>query len=402
MTAAASAEIAREIENLSVDLRVARGETQESGKGRAARSDGEAGDEEEGRSRGQGARGKKEESGEGEIRGEEKVTFRPYWVQRNGLSVRSDWRTLIELKQAFRELQPDAILAYTIKPIIWGAIAARAVPKARFVALVTGLGFAFQGNTLKRRLLNALVVRLYRCALRRADAVMFQNSDNRDEFLNRKIVPPEKCHVVSGSGINVQRFAHSPLPDGPPRFLMIARFLGEKGVREYASAARIVRQQHPTATFSLIGFADPSPDGIPLETVRQWHSEGIIEHVGETWDVIPHLQNCHVYCLPSYHEGMPRTVLEAMAVGRPILTTRVSGCRETVVEGENGWLVPKADAAALAERMVWFIEHPERWPSMGCASRRVAEDRFDVRKVNARMLEILGLKNQPADAPETR
>jgi glycosyltransferase involved in cell wall biosynthesis len=235
------------------------------------------------------------------------------------------------------------------------------------------------------------VIRLYRAALHRATAVIFQNCDNRDEFIQLKIVPPEKCRVVSGSGINVNQFTTTPLPPSAPRFLLIARLLGEKGIREFAQAARIIKAEFPEAEFQLVGPEDPSPDGIPLHEVQAWHDSGVIQYAGATRDVRPFLQDCHVYCLPSYHEGMPRTVLEAMATGRPILTTAVSGCKETVQPGVNGWLVPKADAHALAERMRWFLLNRDQWPIMGAASRKLAEEKFDVRKVNADMLLIMGL-----------
>jgi glycosyltransferase involved in cell wall biosynthesis len=319
------------------------------------------------------------------------VRFIPYSIHRNSLSPRGDLRTLGDLRRIFREKNPEVILAYTIKPIIWGAIAARRVPRARFFAMVTGLGYGFQGDSLKRRLLTALVVRLYRFALRRANKVIFQNADNRDEFVARRIVPAEKCHVVSGSGINTERFSPAPMPDGSLHFLLIARLLGEKGIREYVQAARKVKEKFPDIRFSLVGPEDPSPDGIPIAEVRQWHEQRIINYLGATTDVRPFIQECHVYCLPSYHEGMPRTVLEAMAMARPILTTDVSGCKETVVPGTNGWLVPKADVDALAERIIWFVQNRDQVESMGRASRKIAEEKFDVNKVNAEMMRIMGL-----------
>ncbi len=329
------------------------------------------------------------------------VDFRPYSIERNSLNLGSDLRTLSELRTAFAELRPEFILAYTIKPIIWGGIACRLSnwgrgPEAQYFALVTGLGYAFQGGSLKRRLLRAVVTRLYRVALKRARGVIFQNADNRDLFVERRIVPAEKCHVVNGSGIPMDEFAQSALPGvskegGAPHFLLIARLLGEKGIREYFQAAAQVKAKYPEAQFSLVGPEDPSPDGIPVDEVRRWQEAGVGKYYGATTDVRPFLADCHVYCLPSYHEGMPRTVLEALAIGRPILTTDVPGCRETVEPGVNGWLVPAADVGALVERMVWFIEKREQWQAMGDASREIAEEKFDVRKVNEKMLEILGI-----------
>lgn len=317
--------------------------------------------------------------------------FRPYSIKRNRIDPKADWQTLKELKTILKEIQPDRILAYTIKPIIWGSIAARRVPGCDVFALVTGLGYTFQGKTIKRRMLNAAVIGLYRFALRRVAAVIFQNSDNRDEFVRLKIAPASKCYVVNGSGINTNRFTKAPLPEGTPRFLLIARLLGEKGIREYCRAAEIVKKRFPDAIFDLVGPEDPSPDGLPIDEVLQWSNDGTVNYLGATQDVRPFIANSHIYVLPSYHEGMPRTVLEAMAMGRPILTTDVTGCRETVVDGRNGWLVPMADFDALAERMIWFIENRIQWQQMAIESRRIAEEKFDVKKVNSDMMQIMGI-----------
>lgn len=319
------------------------------------------------------------------------VTFRPFPVQRNAMNPLCDFKTLLTLRKAYRELKPDIAFAYTIKPVIWGGFALRGNTRVRFYALVTGLGFAFQEGSLFRKLLTALVSRLYRVSFARASKVIFQNPDNRDLFIAKGIVPKEKCALVNGSGVDVVRFTVAPLPADGVVFLTIGRLLGEKGFREYAQAARIVKERYPDAVFRLVGPTDPSPDGISLEEVKGWQAAGWIEYLGESKDVRPHLAGCHVYVLPSYHEGLPRTVLEAMAMGRPILTTDVPGCRETVIPGDNGWLVPKADAKALAERMIWFIENRQEWQRMAQRSRQMAEERFDVHKVNRDLMEIMEL-----------
>ncbi len=185
----------------------------------------------------------------------------------------------------------------------------------------------------------------------------------------------------------------TPLPAGPAHFLLIARLLGEKGIREFCEAAKQVKSTYPEAKFSIVRPEDPSPDGIPIEEIESWHKSGTVCYHGATSDVRPFLNDCHIYTLPSYHEGMPRTVLEAMAMGRPILTTDVVGCRETVEQGVNGFLVPNADSDALAERMIWFIENRDQWQAMGDASRKIVEDKFDVHKVNAEMLRIMGIQS---------
>ena len=318
--------------------------------------------------------------------------FISYDIDRNGMNPLRDFATYSHLKRLYSTHKPDIVLAYTIKPVIWGGIAARSFPSIRFSSLITGLGYAFQGQSVRRRMLSNVVTHLYRFSLRRAESVIFQNQDNLRIFVSRGIVPESKCRIVPGSGVSLFHYKQEPIPDGEIRFLLIARLLKEKGIREYVEAAKIVKKQFPSARFLLVGPSDPSPDGIPLDVVKNWDSEGVIEYRGATTDVRPFLNDCHVFVLPSYHEGMPRTVLEAMATGRPILTTDVCGCRETVENGKNGWLVPKADSQALAERMIWFLKHPSQLAIMGNESRTLAEKRFDVEIVSSKMLEILQIQ----------
>ncbi len=319
--------------------------------------------------------------------------FCSYPVQRNGLNPLRDIQTLFALRKSFHELKPDVVLAYTIKPVSWGGLAVRGLKDISFFALITGLGFSFQGVGIMRKILTQSISLLYRASLKNARSVIFQNLENRDEFINRYIISPEKCSVVAGSGVDLSYFSEDAFPISSPVFLCIARLLGEKGLREYSQAAKIVKQCYPDAVFRLLGPPDPSPDRISLDEVHEWQEKRFVEYLGAVDDVRPYISACHVYVLPSYHEGMPRSVLEAMSMGRPILTTTAPGCKETVIEGKNGFLVPVKDVEALAERMIWFIEHRDQWPRMGQASRRMAEDRFDVHKINAELLRIMGLDN---------
>jgi len=315
------------------------------------------------------------------------VSFHSIPIRRNGLNPFGDLVLFWQLYRDYKKFKPRAVLAYTIKPVIWGGLAAR-LAGVPFYGLVTGLGFAFQGDGFKRKLLTLIVTKLYSSALKQANAVIFQNKDNRDVFIQRKIMHSDKCHVVNGSGVNISRFENKDIPEVEVTFLCVARLLKEKGLREYAAAAAVVKAKYPRVRFHLVGPEDPSPDGIPLSEVKAWDS---IEYLGETEDVRPFIEQCHVYVLPSYHEGLPRSTLEAMAVGRAVLTTDAVGCRETVVEGENGFMVPVADHVKLADRMIWFIEHRLQLASMGKASRDLVEQRFDVRKVNADILSIMEL-----------
>lgn len=316
-----------------------------------------------------------------------------YPLSRNGLNAFDDLNTVAALISIFRKLKPEVVVAYTIKPIIWGSIAARFSSVYKFHAMVTGLGYAFQKEGFKKSVLNNLVKFLYRCSLKQAESVIFQNPDNMHTFIENGIVTAEKCHLVNGSGVNLSHFENEPLPQ-EPRFLLIARLLGDKGIREYAEAADLVKERYPNATFDLVGPEDPSPDGIDISEINKLHDKGVITYHGATNDVRPYIKDCSIFVLPSYHEGMPRTVLEAMAMGRPILTTDVPGCRETVVNGENGWLVEKANVDQLAERMIWFIENQEQWSVMGNKSHAMANEKFDVHKVNAEILKIMGLSDE--------
>lgn len=309
--------------------------------------------------------------------------------QRNGLNPINDLKSLMALKKLFKREKPDFILCYTIKPVIWGGLAAL-LTGTKFYALVTGLGFALQGESFKRKMLTKLVSFLYRISLSHATKVVFQNSDNRDLFVGRNIIPLDKSEVVNGSGVDISHFSNCDLPSfqNGIHFLCVARLLGEKGLREYAKAALTVKAKYPKANFLLVGPEDTSLDGIALNEVQSWSE---VDYLGSTQDVRPFIEKVHVYVLPSYHEGLPRSTIEAMAMGRPVITTDAVGCKETVEEGINGFKVPVSDAAGLADKMIWFIEHSDQIEPMGLASRKMAEEKFDVHKVNARMLEIMGL-----------
>ena len=316
------------------------------------------------------------------------VKYEPIFLNRHSLNAAGDLRTLINLLNLIKKQKPHLVLAHGIKLVIWGGISA-SIRNVPFFALITGLGFAFQGKTLKRRILTKLVSFLYRIALRKSKAVIFQNEDNRDLFINKGIVPRCKTYIVNGSGVDIKKYSYAKQPDTDVSFLLVSRLLGEKGLREYAAAAKIVKDQFPQIKFDLVGAEDESLDAISLEEVNSWRN--YVNYNGSTDDVRPYIKKCHVYVLPSYHEGLPRSTLEAMSMGRPILTTDAAGCKETVDEGINGFMVPVGSSKKLAEKMIWFIENKDKIAIMGKKSRNMAETRFDVRKVNEEMLRILGI-----------
>ena len=313
---------------------------------------------------------------------------------RTGMNPLADLRSLLSLWYLMRCIRPDYVLGYTIKPVIYGSLAARLARVPRRFALITGLGYAFQGQEDGedgRGLLRSLVQRLYAVALHGAHKVFFQNPDDQALFRMLGILPSATpSFVVNGSGVDVAEYSVAPLPTAP-RFLLIARLLGDKGVREYAEAARQIRSRHPDAVFSLVGWIDENPDAIKQDELDAWVVEGTLEFIGRLSDVRPAIAACSVYVLPSYREGTPRTVLEAMAMGRAIITTDAPGCRETVVDDDNGFLVPVKTVNELVVAMQRFIVERELAARMGSRSREIAEQKYDVHRVNAEMLKEMGI-----------
>ncbi|MGH6915423.1 MAG: glycosyltransferase family 4 protein, partial [Geminicoccales bacterium] len=233
---------------------------------------------------------------------------------------------------------------------------------------------------------------LYRASLACCRSVFFQNQDDLDEFRRLGIVSERQELIrVDGSGVDTDYYGFARPQPEPPTFLLIARLLRDKGIVEYAEAARRLRAQYPQARFQLLGPVDDNPSAVAAAELDRWRAEGAIDYLGAADDVRPYLRASSVYVLPSYREGMPRTVLEAMSTGRAIITTDTPGCRETVVPGANGYLVPVRDADALAVAMRRFITRPDLAIAMGAQSREIALQRFDVRRVNAVMLKAMEL-----------
>ncbi len=312
-------------------------------------------------------------------------------TERHGMNPLREMAYVRRLRGVIQSARPDVVLAYTAKPVAWGVPAARAAGVERVVALVTGLGFAFtDGGGWRRVVAGGALAALYRRALGRCSVVVFQNRDDREELARLGVLPAGiRTEVVGGSGIDLDVFGRAAVPPSPA-FLMIARLLGNKGVREYARASAMLARKHPSVPFRLAGWFDDGPDAVAGSEMEAWQTAGI-EYVGRLEDVRPALAQCSCYVLPSYREGTPRTVLEAMATGRAIVTTEVPGCRQTVEVGANGFLVPTRDPFALAAAMERFVLEPGLAVRMGEASRRLAEERFDVRMVNRVMLSCLGL-----------
>jgi glycosyltransferase involved in cell wall biosynthesis len=304
------------------------------------------------------------------------VPFHPIALKRTGLNPLVDGNSSWQIAKLLRRIKPDAMLAYTAKPVIFGLLAARLCRVRNRYAMITGLGFALIGETKKRLLLKKLTLLLYRIALHNSRAVFFQNID--DELLFRREVLQSKTptFILRGSGVNSQYFSSAELPDNPPtKFLFIGRILAEKGVRELAEAARVLLSFNPgKVEFHTVGWVDASPTGITQSEFDEWVSEGLFIHHGRVEDVRPFIAASHVLVLPSYREGTSRSVLEAMSMQRAIVSTDAPGCREPVVANTTGLLVPIKDSAALAKALQRFIDEPNLINQFGTAGQaRITE-----------------------------
>jgi len=319
--------------------------------------------------------------------------YRQIPLHRTGLNPLKDVKTLFSLRKVLKEIKPDIVFSYTVKPIVYGSIAAHMAGVRRMYALISGLGYVFIGQTFKQRLLTQIVAFLYRRGLKYNQVVFFQNPDDLHLFVSKSIVPKTvKPVLVNGSGVNIEKFAFAPPKLSPVTFLLIARLIKDKGILEYVESARLLKQKYPAAKCQLLGPLDINPAAITQEQLERWTKEGIIEYLGKTNDVRPYIADASVFVLPSfYREGTPRSVLEAMSMGRPIITTDAPGCRETVIDGKNGFLVSVKDVDALKSAMEKFILEPDLISQMGKQSRIIAEEKYDVRKVNRAILKEMGL-----------
>jgi len=313
-------------------------------------------------------------------------------MRRTGLNPFFDVVTFLNILFILIKVRPGLMLSYTVKPVVYGGVAAWVAGVERRFSLITGLGYAFADNASSKHQVLKMLVRLFYCSsLKRSHGVFFQNPDDESLFRGLGILPARvPSFIVNGSGVNTAEYFPSPLP-AKTSFLLIARLLGGKGVREYVDAARIVKLKHPDVRFKLVGWIDENPDAISQCELDSWVESGTVEFLGKLSDVRPAIADCSVYVLPSYREGTPRTVLEAMAMGRPVITTDAPGCRETLVDGYNGFLVPVKDVGALVVAMLRFVESPDVISMMGDKSRIIAEKKYDVNKVNSFMLERMGV-----------
>lgn len=325
------------------------------------------------------------------------VDFAHIPMARVGLNPITDLQTLWSIWRLLWKLKADLVLSYTMKPIIYGGIAARLAHVPSRCFLVTGLGRVFsQGydKTLKGSFLKRVSIWLYRRAFTGARVVFAYNeADAADIRKNLMVADHSLIKIVPGSGVDVDHYAFAPPPLDRPVFLLVARLLKEKGILEYIAAARRIRVLYPTAEFQLLGQLDPDPAaGISPGDIENWVAEGLITFLGETTDVRPFLTGCNVFVLPTYYrEGIPRSILEAMSVGRAIITTALAGCADTVQQGLNGYLICPRDVDDLTQAMSALAENLPLAEVMGKRSRQLAQAKFDVHLVNEILMERMAL-----------
>ena len=285
-------------------------------------------------------------------------------------------------KKLIKQIQPDIVFTFQLKPNTFGAMATKAAKIKNIYSMVEGAGDVFIHNSLKWKLVRFVVCRLYRKSLKKVRKVFFLNNDDRLEFVKRKLVKEEQCEVIHGIGVDLEKFAFKPIKNYRS-FLMIARMLETKGVYEYCKCARIVKQQYPDAVFNYLG----AEGTVTLNDIQEYIDDGSINYLGTTKDVRPYLEDCSAFVLPSYREGMSMSIMEAEATGRAILTSDNVGCRDSIINEYNGFLVAKKDYQALAEKCCALIENQQKAIEMGANSRQFAEKQFDSKMINKLIYE---------------
>lgn len=314
-------------------------------------------------------------------------------LSRVGMDPKRDLADIVRLARVLRRIRPDAVLTYFAKPNVYGMIAAALARVPRRIAMVEGLGFVFDSSgpaSRKAAVVRAVTMRLYRVALGFADKVLFLNRDDEAFFRAERLVAPAKVVNTGGIGVDLEAFAATPAVTGPIVFLLMARLLRGKGVIEFAEAAARVKERSPATRFVLLGDVDANPDSLRRDEVIPWVTRGAIEWPGHVSDVRERLAAASVFVLPAWtREGLPRSTQEAAAMAKPVITTDVVGCRDTVVDGVNGFMVRAKDVDALAAAMMRFVEEPGLVATMGAESRRIAEERWDGRAKSAALAEML-------------
>ncbi len=299
-------------------------------------------------------------------------------------------KTLWSLCRLYRKIKPDLTHHITIKPVIYGSIAARLTGAPRVVNAISGLGYVFSVNDLKTKILRPLVVLIYKLAYGHPCLrLIVENPDDGRFFVSAGLIRNENVVMVQGVGVDMERFRATPEPEGPVRVVLPSRMLWDKGVGEFVEAARLLNTQEAKAWFALAGGVEEgNPTAIEASQLEAWKQEGVVDWLGHCEDMSRLFSEFHLVCLPSYREGLPLVLAEAASCGRAIVTTDAPGCREIVRDGHNGLLVPIKNAEALANAMKTLIEDPELRRQMGRRGREMVEKEFSVERVVDKTLNV--------------
>lgn len=311
-------------------------------------------------------------------------------MSRTGTNILEDLKTIKAFWKVLSDIKPDMYFAYMSKPVTYGGSIARMCKVPHINLLVNGLEIAFFRNDFKSKIIKFVLKTCYRFACRGAENVFFQNPDDLNVFATLGIVQKEKCTIVNGSGVDMNHFDKRPMPE-EPCVLMTARLIWSKGIREYLQAAEIVKEKMPNVRFILVGGLDQNQESLTEDELEHYVESSVVEYSGYTDDVRQYIEKSSIFVLPSYHEGTPRSVLEAMSMGRPIVTTNAPGCRETVIDGYNGYLVEVRNHEQLAEKIKQLCKNQAMRETMGRNSYEICLEKYDVNLVNKFMLKKMNL-----------
>lgn len=317
------------------------------------------------------------------------IKYRQIYVERNSINPKKDIKTFREIYKFIKNEKPDKIFTYQAKTIIYGSIAAKLNGITEVYPMITGLGSIFRGTGIRNKIVKMIMSFEYRIALKCSKKVFFHNADDQCDFINHRLIKADKAIILNGSGVNIEKFNCTDIPE-QAAFLFIGRLIKDKGIIEYLEACKRIKLRYPSTRCLLVGPYDSNPSALSEKELEPFISSGTIEYFGEQKDVRPFITQCSTYIFPSYFEGIPKTVLEAMSMGRAIITSDSPGCRETVVDGVNGYLLPIKNIGAIVEKMEYLILNPEINREMGYESRMIAIEKYNVEKVNREILNAMG------------
>lgn len=317
-----------------------------------------------------------------------------YSLNAKGLNPFKDILATINLIKTIKKYKPDIVFSFFVKPVIFGSMAAKFSGVKKIIGMIEGLGNAFtnhkDGLTIKAKIIKFVQICLYKISLPLLDTLILLNNDDKKDLIDDYNINVKKVEILGGIGVDLDKFAYLEAPTQPISFIFIARLLKEKGIFEYLQAAKIIKEKYSQTKFYIFGtFDEKNPFALKKEELEIYLKDEIVIYPGFVDNINEQIAKCSVFVLPSYREGFPRSTQEAMAIGRAVITTDVPGCRDTVQDGINGFLISPHNAEILAEKMEIFIKNPNLISQMGEKSRQIAEQKFDINKANERLGGVL-------------